>query len=380
MRTNLARYLAAYAYRFNQTFGTEIDSISIQNEVFFESPFSSASYASCVGTAGFDCFDYYSNAIAKIRDYWIAQDLTIPIVGPGNGGLGHSGADSFDLWRQMKFIQAIRAHADAPDLENWMGGYQTNHYSDATNYRQQQVYDIYNNGWQAAPDFDWDEQPWIDYQLIMTGLQDDKPRYYTEAGCFRTNGWLSGAGGTPAHCDGFTEALSQQLFLTFGESSVYYWWTFAEDMDDPRGPRGHLLFPSQLDDPMSSDRYVVAKHFTRYIRPGATRIGATFPDTGWASIGGATKWHIASSTNVVAFKHDVDNDLVVVITNSRNVSVPLQINFGSTPTSGVFSWWLSDKTRKFQSQASHSWYSPTKTLSLTVPPYSVSTLVDFNTP
>jgi hypothetical protein len=78
-----------------------------------------------------------------------------------------------------------------------------------------------------------------------------------------------------------------------------------------------LLGKRHLDEPTKSKKYCAFMHFSRYVRPGAVRIGAMFGN-GDASIGGKSEFDTFRSLNVSAFLHENDRTLTVVLINMRD--------------------------------------------------------------
>jgi len=164
---------------------------------------------------------------------------------------------------------------------------------------------------------------------------------------------------------------------------MYIYLGFARDT------QGEVLRTDQLASPTTVPKYIAIKHFSRYIRPGAVRIKMAWDSPSHGdnnpyyahTTGGANKWDIWRALNIVAWKHDADNDLVIVINNMESSSQNVAIKLTNQATSGTFS--------RFTSVSGDLWNDATgdlayqsgqKILSLTVPAYSVTTLVDPNTP
>jgi hypothetical protein len=306
-----------------------------------------------------------------IKDYWDQTGTTIPVVGPGVGsiGSGSCAADTHRIWEVMRFWNAAETHSD-PTLIGWIGAHQNNHYS-GVDVDGVQLWDMLINGYHAAPGFDWSCHSWIPPALIH-GIGTSKPVYGTEAGD-ANHRWIDANGPQPNSA--ITAPLRLHNQATFGRLSMSLHWEFTEVGADDQWT-GDVLSHSRVSNPMSDDKYVAYKHWCRYIREGATRIESVFDSTGHPGYDGANKWDTFNSVNISAWANARDQDLTLVVINMRSSSYPLEVKFRNVESSGVFDWYLSTPSAKWQAQQHPSWNAATKTLSFTIPPYSVSTLVD----
>jgi hypothetical protein len=385
-RDQFARWLAAYSDANQQAYGFPFDSISLQNESSFNSPFKSCSYRHCIDTGSGACWHYWADTMKAVKDYWGQVGLTIPVVGPGVGSIGRQacyGDGGNRLWEVMEFWDKAEHHSD-PGLLAWIGGAQNNHYS-GVGVEGVQLWDMLINGHQVAPDFNWKGTGPCDSNNpcpcsvpleLIDGVGTSKPVYGTEDGS-TTHRWVD-AGGAPASNSAITATLRLHNLATFGRLSAHMEWEFTNiDSDDQW--TGDVLDHARVSNPLSDDKYVAYKHWCRYIRSGATRIKSTFDATGQPGYGGANKWDTFHSVNISAWANAQDRDLTLVIINMRSSSYPLEIKLQHTDSSGAFDWYLSTPAARWQVQQHPSWNPKTKTLSLTVPAYSVSTLVDGET-
>ena len=394
-RVQFARFLGAFATKYASDFGTAIDSISIGNEVAWENPYESASWKACTVAdrgplEGWDdpnaCWHYYGDTMDEIKDYWNSEgSLTQDWLGGGDARLSYA-SDGNDanqrLWSQLKWVKELREHSDT-ELDGWLGGYNVNNYSNITTYRNSQVYDMYINGHAVAPGFPW--WPWwlAQRDAVVTGLREDddsiKPVYYTESGYNDQDNWLANGTSPGAH-DALTEATTLHMHMTYGYASFYTYLTFARETN------GTIIDLPDIASPDTVPKYVATKHYSRFIRPGAVRIKAVWddvsePDSYAHSIGGANKWDLWTALNIVAWKHDADNDLVIVVSNMEATPQDVSIKLNNQATSGTFSRYTSVSGNLWNNATGDLVYqSRQKILSLTVPAYSVTTLVDLNTP
>jgi hypothetical protein len=157
--------------------------------------------------------------------------------------------------------------------------------------------------------------------------------------------------------------------LVHGHLSAIEHWQMS---DASSSETEHILLgKSHISDPLQSKKYCAFKHFARYIRPGATRVEATF-ENGQTSIGGASEYDTYNSLNVSAYIHTQDLTYTFVLINMKSGAQSVTIN---APTGMPI-----NSYRVFRTSSSDSFAEQTPlivssgTMALTVPGYSVVTL------
>jgi len=267
--TQFGRYVAAYVKGFEQAFGVHMYAISIQNELNFFEPYSSCVYSP----------QLYVDAIKGVKRAFDLNGITTKLIGPEDVGVGSTDQPSI-LYRQMAYIDAIRKD---PVAMAAVDGYAIHGYAnDGTTPTRSP--DMWSNYWDGG--------------IGIKGIKnDDKPSWMTEtSGGFNT--WATAMKMTGNVLD----ALVQ------GNVSAWVYWGITTDKADQHD---YALMMNQ--DPKST-RYVAAKHFFKYIRPGAVRVATSNEDP--------------SGIYSAAFVHDKDKTLTTVIANESdkeqtvNLSVP----------------------------------------------------------
>jgi hypothetical protein len=122
--------------------------------------------------------------------------------------------------------------------------------------------------------------------------------------------WLSPAVGFPNN-GAWSIALRIHQALTAGQQSGWVYWQLTDG--NPVGAQ--TLTSSTLTN--SSPKYVAAKHFFRYIRPGSMRVNAT----------------VLGTTNLLAsaYLHETNGTLTVVLINTSSNAQSATLNLPSTP-------------------------------------------------
>ncbi|HEY2587029.1 MAG TPA: hypothetical protein VGI81_14885 [Tepidisphaeraceae bacterium] len=95
-------YLAAYLKGFQENFGVTFSAISLQNELVASEP-----YDSCVYSP-----QLYVDTLKAVHQVFVQYGITTKIIGPDDVGVGFTD-DPWILWRQMQFINAVRADPEA---------------------------------------------------------------------------------------------------------------------------------------------------------------------------------------------------------------------------------------------------------------------------
>jgi O-glycosyl hydrolase len=134
----------------------------------------------------------------------------------------------------------------------------------------------------------------------------NKPYWMTETSGYKDS-WLS-SGGKPGAL-----SLAQDIYaaLHHGNVSAWVWWqgSSLQAIDDYTLMNGIL----------TGKKYAVSKHFYRFIRPGAQRVACNIPET--------------DGVFGVAFEHTTMDCFTIVLINTNNSIVKLNLAGNSLPTS-----------------------------------------------
>ena len=352
------RYLAAWFKGFEAHYGVPIYAASIQNEVSFENPFDSATYF--LGPEGEEeQWWQYAKALEAVRAELTRQRVQTKIMGPHMSQVGETPSNPWGLWHQMSYIEAVKAHSD-PQLIDFLYAYNSNGYM-GTSEDAVKMWAAYYHGKHSVPASwaRWAEAPGVE--------EDGKPIWVSEAGGAKAR-WLDGKNGSPG--DGaITVAQKMHNALVHGNVSAYVYWQMSDTRDEET--EHTLLGKKHVASPTESKKYSAFKHFSRYIRPGAVRIGATFPN-GKSSTGGRSEYDTYHGLSVSAYLHEADRTLTVVLVNMRASDERVRIDLPAPLSVQTLQSNLTSDRASFARQpdlpiSSHE-------VELTVPGYSVVTL------
>jgi O-glycosyl hydrolase len=249
------RYVAAYVKGFEQTFGVPFYAISIQNELAFHESYNSAVYSP----------QLYVKALKAVANAFHQYGITTKIEGPEDVGVGVP-SNPWILARQFSYIDAIRNDPEAmADL------------------------DIYSIHGYESPEM------WQQYMDGRPGSKYPAPNWNGIASDGKASWMTETSGQKPTWTGALHIASAVQDALTQGNVSAWDYWQTA----DGNGTTSTATLTQGTD--TSSQKYVVAKHFFRYIRPGAVRVAATPSDP--------------NGVYVSAFVHNQQQTLTTVLVN-----------------------------------------------------------------
>ncbi len=134
-------------------------------------------------------------------------------------------------------------------------------------------------------------------------------------------------------------------YLVGGHMSAWLYWQIAEP---------HSVF-ALMDSTRTSPKYFAAKHFYRYVRPGAVRVEST---SGHDDV-------LAS-----AFRHEANGTLTVVLINRSDAAQTVRLAIGGTGNPGSYQLFRSDAIQGCALAGTLRMGKPT----LTMPPRSMVTL------
>ncbi|HEY8748436.1 MAG TPA: glycoside hydrolase family 30 beta sandwich domain-containing protein [Tepidisphaeraceae bacterium] len=230
--TQFARYVAAYVKGFQQSYGVPMYGVSIQNELRFWQPYPSTVYSPS---------DYVA-ALKAVGAEFARDGITTKLIGPEDVGV-----DGGDITAaQMSYINAIKAD---PVAKSYLSTYIIHGYS--------------GNGVSLGSS----QANWADYWNKISA--DGKESWMTETSGEQT-AWVSFD--STGHPNGaLSVALNMHQALAYGNVNAYVYW----QMNDGKNETQNTL-EGGFD--TTSLKYNAAKHFMKFIRPGAVRVAAT-PDT-----------------------------------------------------------------------------------------------------
>ena len=350
--TQFTRGLAAFLHGFQNTYGVSFYAISIQNELNFEEYYNSATYPLTAS---------YVTALKAARaELDQHSDLqSIRILGPEDV----MGDDAYSMWeygsgstqtdKNLQYLQAISADSTATAAIAGFAihGYAANGVSSAG--ASAQSWQWWTGGWTTSPaaGIPANVQGFMAFQ---------KPSWMTE-----TSGeipsWLASStdGGFP-DSGAFSIVLKIQEALTTGNESAWLYWQLSDGSPSSPSDVQTLTDSTQL---AADPKYVAAKHFFKYIRPGAQRVAAA----------------VTGSTDVLAsaFVNDATAQLTMVLVNEGASAATVDVAIGSPPA-GLTSF------ASYTSSSGSLWQSGTAslssgTVSVAIPAYGVVTLTGMGT-
>jgi O-glycosyl hydrolase len=243
---NLAQFglfVAAYVQGFQQAYGVPFYAISIQNELAFSEP----DYSSCEYTP-----QLFVDAVKAVHDAFAQYGITTKIIGPEDVGVGQT-YNPWQLWRQMQYINAIRAD---PVAMADLSAYAIHGFADdsTTPGRSPTMWDQYVNGRSAA------QYP-APYNAWFTGIGNDgKESWQTEMTTLDQS-----ASGALLLAENAQDALVQ------GNVSAWLAWQTSDG-----GPASVYTLTSGTDE--TTLKFAAAEQFFKYIRPGSYRVAASPSD------------------------------------------------------------------------------------------------------
>ncbi len=278
-RAHFAKFLAAYCTGFEAVYGVPVFALSIQNELEFVEPYNSCVYSPYSND--------YAEASAEVGRAFKRYGLPIMLFGPEH--MCTDGAGGYRYNANSNYLALVLANKDAADaFIAWaFHGYAADGQTVAS----------------AA-------KGWADYavfartagkQLWMSETSGNPPE------------WLSTQrrkDGSPGRPNGaVTMALNMHDALVYGDLHAWIYWSFQ---DGSKVSQYNLTARGNR----SSKKLAVARHFFRYIRPGAVRINAL---------------PTSPKHPVCAFVHDAPKTLTIVLGNQTAQPATMQIALTNIP-------------------------------------------------
>ncbi len=340
--TQFARGTAAYVRGFQKAYGVQFHSISIQNELNFEEFYNSCTYPLSAG---------YLAALKAVRaEFDLHPDLApIQLMGPedllgGDAyGMWQYGGGSTTIHKNLQYLQNIFADPAASNALAFFSihGYASDGVSAANATPTQ--WNWWANGWTGSPAAVIPSNvrgfTWFNKKSWMTETSGENPA------------WLFPAAGFPS--DGaWGLALRIHQALATGRQSAWVYWQTTD------GGATDEFTLTDATQRTNSAKYTAAKHFFRYIRPGAVMVNAT----------------VTGSTNLLttAYLHETNRTLTLVLLNTSTSSIPASVQAPTSPFA-VTSF------RAYTSRNGDLWRSSSVNItnavaSTTIPAYGITTL------
>jgi O-glycosyl hydrolase len=308
--TQFARYVAAYVKGFQESYGVPLYGVSIQNELRFWEPYPSTAYSP----------SDYVNALKAVGAEFARDGITTKIMGPEDVGV-----DGGDITAaQMSFINAVNADPTAKSYLNTIiiHGYSGNGVSPGSS----------QSNWASY----WNQISGMGKESWMTETSGENPAWVH----FDSNGHPDGA---------LSVALNMHQALAYGNVNAYVYW----QMDDGKAETQNTL-EGGFD--TTSLKYNAAKHYMKFIRPGAVRVAAS-PDT-------------VTGISVDAFV-EPDNSLTIELINASAVDTLTTVALPGTNYASFIEY-LTTATQPWSVIPGIS--AANGSLSITIPANSIITL------
>lgn len=346
--TQFARGLAAYLRGLQQKTGERFYAISIQNELNFETFYNSCTYPLSAGY-----IKALKAARAELDEYEDLRDIRImgpeDLLGGDGYGMWQYGGGGNVTHKNLQYLANIAADPAAASAVDFfcVHGYAPDGVSSSGSDPKQWAWWV--DGWTSSP------------AAGLPATAKGFAAYGKKSWMTETSGeataWLSPASGFPGN-GAFSIAVKIHQALTIGRESAWIYWQLTD---------GAAAGDQTLTDATArgaSPKYVAMKHFAKYIRPGAVRVGA----------------NVTGSTTLLAsaYVHDASGALTVVLVNTAPAEASAEVRLPRAPA-GITSFGA--YTSRSGSYFVASELTPAGgALQVSVPGYGVVTLHGKGTP
>ena len=310
--TQFGRYVAAYVKGFQQAYGVPLYGVSIQNEPRFSEPYPSTVYSP----------SQYVAAIDAVGAEFARDGITTKIFGPEEVGVD----GGFITQQVMGYVNAIQADPNAAKYLSFYG----------------------IHGYSGDAPATSGEANWADYanQIAPFGKESWQTEYSGES----PTSWVhSTANGRPD--GGIDVAFNIHEAFTYGNESAYLYFQLD---DGDHTTTSTTTLTGSLD--TTSLKYNAAKHYMKFIRPGAVRVAAT-PDN-------------PNGISVDAYV-EPDNSMTIELINTSAYDTPTTIAIPGT-TYSSFAEYLTTATQPWAVLSNLTVTS--NSVTLTIPAESIMTL------
>lgn len=326
MWTDWARFVLSTVKKFEQETGLPMHAFSFQNEPNVPAVYNSATFPYIANdvnnpSAGFtdNHWELYGDALqALANERALHPEITTKFFGPELSQLGGGASNPYNLPSYNNVRQNLISRGLLDDL----GGWATHEYTYPADSAA--MWDAwYNGSAHAANIISGGSSNVLGWLWPIPGMGGDNKEIWQTESEGETHAWDKN------NAMGFGLKIHNALVL--GNASGYVSWTLTGySANDEWG----VVKLGDINNPSNSNKFNAFRHFSRWIRPGAQRINATF-ENGKASIGGSHELDTYNGLNVAAFKHTQDQRLTMVFTNmkttaeSTTITVPAGMNVSS---------------------------------------------------
>ncbi len=334
---DMARWVLSFVKGYSDFVGIPMDSFSFQNEPDYEGFYNTVAYGKRAvnvndpAQGSVTDWTIYANAFQAIVDELASNpDITTRMIGPeimtvapwadGNSNAVRQALVNANLMDDLDIVGAHGYEGVADSARGW-----------------DTFYNRYKN--------------------------DGKPIYMTEHSG-ENQSWMDSS--TSVGNGALGLALKIHNAFTYGHSSTFEYWSFSNSTIG-----SSLVQPANRANPTADYKYDSMIHFSKFIRPGAQRIAASF-ENGQSAIGGADRLDAQNSLNVSSYFHPADKQLTTVLVNmkpqaeSTTIVIPAGLNLNALQV------YRTSGSEKFVQQADVQIVNGRATL--TVPAYSVVTV------
>jgi O-glycosyl hydrolase len=342
-RLQFARGLAAEVRGFQRAYQVQFYAISLQNELNFETYYSSCAYPRAS--------DYVAVLKEVRQEFDRYEDLkSILIMGPEDllgdpYGLWQLGGKANPTHRNLQYLTAVAADKEATGALAFFAihGYAADGVSSAG----------------ASPDHwlrwadGWQESPVAGLPDNVAGFRSYEKKSWMTETSGEVPSWLAPASGFPGE-GALGLAVRIHQALTAGQQSAWLYWQLS---DGRNGAGLETLTDARLRG--ESPKYVAAKHFFAPIRPGSRRV----------------ETHVGGAPTILAsaYIHPATGTVVLVVINLDSASQPVVVEAPPLP-SGIRTFRVWTSASQIQWQASVATIESGRA-NLILPGYGIVTLV-----
>jgi len=254
--TQFARATVAYLRAIQNATGSRFYAISIQNELNFETFYNSCTYP--LSSQYIKALKYVRRELDKYADL-----RGILIMGPedllagSDWGLWQYGGNAGPIHKNLQYLQEI---SNDPEADQALSFFCIHGYAEdgvSASGADPVAWKRWADGWSSAPKGGLPAQ--------VRGFKDYGKKSWMTETSGENPSWIWPKEGFPK--DGaFSIAIKIHQALTTGGQSAWVYWQFS----DGKAVAPETLTDSSLKD--QSPKLTAVRHFSKYIRPGATRI------------------------------------------------------------------------------------------------------------
>jgi O-glycosyl hydrolase len=341
-----ARGLAASVRGFQRTYQVQFYAVSLQNELNFETFYSSCSYPRSS--------DYVAVLKEVRREFDKYPDLKrILIMGPEDllsdvYGLWQYGRSTNSTHKNLQYMAAVARDKDASRALSFFAihGYAEDGLTSAGANPEQ---------WHQWVD-GWRERPAAGLPESVAGFRSYGKKSWMTETSGEAPAWLAPASGFPSE-GALGLAMRIHQALTAGQESAWLYWQLSDGKD----VSGETLTDRRLRG--ESAKYVAAKHFFATIRPGSRRLEAQVSGAHTILASAYLNANAGTLALVLINPDPTNQDIAVEVP-----SLPRGIHAFDVHTSTGQNHWLSSSATVERGRAA-----------VTLPGYGIATLVGTGT-